>query len=76
MNSFSSLLSFLIDHMLMLVFTSLMPISMRGMWSDGLQISGWSVCWPNPVLLGGRKTRSMTELVSRCYAARKFSVEM
>jgi len=70
MNSFSSLLSFLIDHMLILVFTSPMPISMmRGMWSDGLRISGWSVCQPNPVLLGGRKTRSMTELVSRGLSA-------
>jgi len=66
MNSFSSSLSFLIDHMLMLVLTSPMPISMmRGTWLDGLQISGWSVCRPNPVLFGRRKTRSMTELVSR-----------
>jgi len=65
MNSFFFSLSFLIDHMLMSVFTSLMLISMiSGMWSDSLQISGWSVCWPNPVLLTGRKTRSMTELVS------------
>ena len=65
MNSFSSSLSFLIDHMLMSVFTSPMPISIiSGMWSDGLRISGWSICRPNPVLLGGRKTRSMTELVS------------
>jgi len=47
-----------------------MPISMmRGTWSDGLRISGWSVCQPNPVLLGGRKTRSMTELVSRGLSA-------
>jgi len=65
MNSFSSSLFFLIDHMLMSVFTSPMLISMiSGMWSDGLWISGWSVCQPNPVLLGGRKTRSMTELIS------------
>jgi len=65
MNSFSFSLSFLIDHMLMLVLTSPMPISiMRGIWSDGLRISGWSVCWPNPVLFGERKTRSMTKLVS------------
>jgi len=65
MNSFSFSLSFLIDYMLMSVLTSPMPISMiRGMWSDGLWISGWSVCRPNPVLFGERKTRSMTELVS------------
>ena len=64
-NSFSSSLSFLIDHMLMSVFTSLMLISIiSGTWSNGLWISGWSVCRPNPVLLGGKKTRSMTELVS------------
>jgi len=70
MNSFSFLLSFLIDHMLMLVLTSPMPISMiRGTWSDGLQILGWSVCRPNPVLFGGRKTRSMTELVSHGLSA-------
>ena len=70
MKSFSSSLSFLIDHMLMSVLTSPMPISiMRGTWSDGLRISGWSVCQPNPVLFGGRKTRSMTELVSRRLSA-------
>ena len=70
MNSFSFSLSFLIDYMLMSVLTSLMPISMmRGTWSDGLRISGWSVCRPNPVLFGGRKTRSMTELVSRGLSA-------
>ena len=39
MNSFSSLLFFLIDHMLMSVFISPIPISMiSGTWSDGLQI--------------------------------------
>jgi len=70
MNSFSSSLSFLIDHMLMLVFTSSMLIlMMRGMWLDGLRISGWSVCRPNPVLLGGRKMRSMMELVLRGLSA-------
>ena len=41
MNSFSSSLSFLIDHMLMSVFISPILISMiSGMWLDGLQISG------------------------------------
>jgi len=70
MNSFSFSLSFLIDHMLMSVLTSPMPISMmRGTWSDGLRISGWSVCQPNPVLFGERKTRSMTELVSHGLSA-------
>ena len=64
MNSFSSSLSFLIDHMLVSVFISLIPILMvSGTWSDGLQISGWSMCRPKLVLPGGRKTRSMTELV-------------
>ena len=56
--------------MLMLVLTSPMPISiMRGTWLDGLQILGWSVCRPNPVLFGRRKTRSITELVLRGLSA-------
>ena len=64
MNSFSSSLSFLIDHMLMSVFISPIPISIiSGMWLDGLWISRWSIYRLNPVLPGGRKTRSMTELV-------------
>ena len=45
MNSFSSSLFFLIDHMLVLVFISLISILIiSGTWSDGLQISGWSIC--------------------------------
>jgi len=65
MNFFSSLLSFLIDYMLVLVFISLIPILMiSGTWLEDLWISGWSMCQPKPVLPGGRKTRSMTELVS------------
>jgi len=41
MNSFSFSLSFLIDHILMSVFTSLMLISIiSGTWLDGLRISG------------------------------------
>ena len=49
----------------MLVFISPIPISMiSGMWSDGLWISGWSICRPKPELPRGRKMRSMTELVS------------
>ena len=41
MKSFSSSLSFLIDHMLMSVFISLIPILIiSGTWSDSLQILG------------------------------------
>ena len=70
MKSFSSLLSFLIDHILTSVFISPMPISMiSGMWLDGLQISGWSICQPNPVLPRGRKMRYITELVSHGLSA-------
>ena len=70
MNSFSSSLFFLIDHMLVLVFISLISILIiSGTWSDGLQISGWSICWPKPVLSGGRKIRSMTELISHGLSA-------
>jgi len=42
-----------------------MPTSMvSGTWSEGLRISGQSLCWPNPLLSGGRKTRSITKLES------------
>jgi len=41
MNFFSSLLSFLIDYMLVLVFISLIPILMiSGTWLEDLWISG------------------------------------
>ena len=70
MKFFSSLLFFLIDHILISVFISPIPISMiSGMWSDGLQISEWSMCRPKLVLPGGRKTRSITELVSHGLSA-------
>ena len=60
---FSSLLSFLMDHILTSVFISPIPISMiSGIWSDGLWILGWSICWLNPVLPGERKMRSIMEL--------------
>jgi len=62
---FSSSLFFLMDQILMLVFISPMPTSMiSGTWSNGFQILGWSICWPNPILSGGRKIRSITELAS------------
>ena len=39
--SFSSLLSFLIDWMMMSIFSLLMPTVMRrGIWSEGLHILG------------------------------------
>jgi len=60
--SFSSL-SLLIDLKLRSVLVSAMPTSIvSGTWSKSLRISGWSLCWLNPLLLGGRKTRSITEL--------------
>ena len=53
------------DYMLMSVFIPPIPISMISRtWLDGFWISGWSVCQPNPVLSGGRKTRFIMELVS------------
>ena len=65
MKFFSSLLFFLIDRMLISTFISLMPTSMmRGTWSNSFCNSECRECWPNPKLLGERKTRSKTELVS------------
>ena len=44
MKAFSLLLSFLIDQMLMLMFVSLIPISIeRGTWSEGFRNSGYNV---------------------------------
>ena len=64
MKSFSSSLSFLIDCMIISMFSSLMPTLMRsGIWLEGLQISGWSICFPNPVLFGAKKTKSRTKSV-------------
>lgn len=64
MKYFSSLLSFFIDIMLILMFTSLMPTSMiRGIWSDGFCNSECKKCWPNPILVERRKMRSKIELV-------------
>ena len=40
-----------------------------GTWSDGLRISGWRICFPNPRLSGGMNTRSKTELESRGLSA-------
>ena len=61
----SSLLSLPMVQMLISMLISLMPILMvRGTWSDGFCISGWSKWHPNPGLLGGRNTRSITELES------------
>ena len=53
------------DHLLILTLMLWMPISMViGTWSEGLWISGWRICLPNPRLSKGMKTRSKTELES------------
>ena len=62
-SSFS--LSLLINLKLRSVLVSVMPTSIVSRtWSEDLRMSGWSMYCPNPLLSGGRKTRSIIELES------------
>ena len=64
MKSFSSLLSFLMDWMMVLIFSLLIPtLIRRETWSKGFHNSGKRVCLSNLGLSGTRKTKSRTKLV-------------
>ena len=70
MKSRSSSLSFWIDWMIISVFLSLMPTRMmRGMWSEGFQMSGANMFRPNHGSFGFRNVRSRTEFASRRLSA-------